>query len=105
MRSFKFNILFLALFAGTWGYSQNQNVGIGTTTPDPSSALEIQSTTGGLLIPRMLESQRTAISNPATGLMVYQTNSPEGFYYYDGSGTARLNLKGKTYMRKLLISL
>ena len=35
-------------------------VGVGTTTPDASSALDITSTTKGLLIPRMTETQRWA---------------------------------------------
>ncbi len=60
-------------------------VGIGTETPDASSALDITSTTAGILVPRMLESERTAISNPATGLLVYQTDGAAGFWYYSGS--------------------
>ena len=56
--------------ATTWA-----QVGIGTTTPVPSAALEIKDTTRGLLIPRMTMVQRNAISTPATGLMVYQTDS------------------------------
>ena len=60
-------------------------VGIGTVTPDASSALEIESTSAGILIPRMTEAQRTAIGSPATGLLVYQTNNTAGFWYYSGS--------------------
>tara|TARA_B100000886_G_scaffold33020_1_gene20570 strand:- start:186 stop:1466 length:1281 start_codon:yes stop_codon:yes gene_type:complete len=57
-------------------------VGINTGAPDPSAALEISSTEKGLLIPRMSKAQRDAIPTPATGLMIYQTDSLEGFYYY-----------------------
>ena len=46
-------------------------VGINTTSPNPSAALDIVSTTQGILIPRMTTVQKTAISNPASGLMVY----------------------------------
>tara|TARA_B110000305_G_C19353372_1_gene595462 strand:- start:669 stop:1169 length:501 start_codon:yes stop_codon:yes gene_type:complete len=60
-------------------------VGIGTTTPDASSVLDITSTTKGLLIPRMTVADRDAISPAATGLMVYQTDGTAGFYYYNGS--------------------
>jgi hypothetical protein len=60
-------------------------VGIGTTTPDASSALDITSTTKGLLIPRMTETQRDAISPAVTGLMIYQTDGTAGFYHYNGS--------------------
>jgi hypothetical protein len=46
-------------------------VGIGTTTPDASAALEIESTTKGFLPPRMTLAQINAIATPAEGLMVY----------------------------------
>jgi hypothetical protein len=60
-------------------------VGIGTTTPAASSVLELSSTSRGLLPPRMTEVQRNAISSPATGLLVYQTDGSTGLYHYDGS--------------------
>jgi len=60
-------------------------VGIGTSSPDPSSVLELSSTDKGFLIPRMTSAQRSAISSPATGLMVFQTDGSPGFYFYDGS--------------------
>ena len=61
-------------------------VGIGTTTPDASSALDITSTTKGLLIPRMTNAQRQAISNPAAGLLVFVTDLDGGsFMFYDGT--------------------
>jgi hypothetical protein len=46
-------------------------VGIGTTTPDASAALEIESTTKGFLLPRMTLAQINAIATPVEGLMVY----------------------------------
>ena len=55
-------------------------VGIGTSSPAPSAALHIKSNNTGLLIPRMTEAERNAISAPAEGLMVYQTNSSAGIY-------------------------
>jgi hypothetical protein len=61
------------------------SAGIGTTTPNASSILEIKSTTQGMLAPRMTAAQRNAIGSPAIGLLIYQTNSTPGFYYYDGS--------------------
>ena len=60
-------------------------VGINTNTPDTSSALDIESTTGGILIPRLTEIQRDAVLGPATGLMIYQTDEDSGFYFYNGS--------------------
>jgi hypothetical protein len=60
-------------------------IGINNENPDASAALDITSTTGGLLVPRMTETQRDAISPAATGLMIYQTDGTAGFYYYNGS--------------------
>lgn len=68
------------------GYlSSTAQVGIGTTTPDPSALLEIQSTNSGLLIPRLSLTQRNAIVNPATGLLIYQTGTGSTFYFYNGT--------------------
>ena len=65
-------------------------VGINTSSPHESAALDIVSTTGGLLVPRMTETQRDAITSAATGLMIYQTDGTAGFYYYNGSSWATL---------------
>ena len=72
-------------------------VGVGTTTPDASSALDITSATAGLLIPRMPIEQRDAISSPAIGLMIYQIDGTAGFYYYNGSSWAEVAATSKTY--------
>ncbi len=71
-------------------------VGIGTTTPDASSALDITSTTKGLLIPRMTNAQRQAISNPAAGLQVFVTDLDGGsFIFYDGTEWGTLSFTKK----------
>ena len=88
-----FTLLAVVLLTATT-YAQ---VGVGTTTPDASSALDITSTTKGLLIPRMTETQRDAISSPATGLMIYQTDGTVGFYYYNGSSWVEVAATSKTY--------
>ena len=53
-------------------------VGIGTTTPDASAALDITSTTGGLLVPRMTAVQRDAITSPAQGLIIFCSDCASG---------------------------
>lgn len=64
-------------------------VGIGTINPNTSAALDIESTSKGLLIPRMTAAQRVAINTPADGLVVYQTDSNPGLYcYVNGSWSA-----------------
>jgi hypothetical protein len=77
-----FTLLAAVLLTATT-YAQ---IGINNENPDASAALDITSTTGGLLVPRMTETQRDAISPAATGLMIYQTDGTAGFYYYNGSG-------------------
>lgn len=51
------------------------NVGIGTNSPDASAALDIASTNKGFLPPRMTSTERDAISNPAKGLMIFNTTT------------------------------
>lgn len=74
--------LFLLSFAAT------AQVGIGTSTPDASAALDISSNAKGLLVPHLTAAQRSGISQPATGLLVYQTDSVQGFYYNTGTPAA-----------------
>ena len=61
-------------------------VSIGASGADASAVLDVVSTTKGFLFPRMTETQRNAIGSPATGLMVYQTDSDEGVYIYKSFG-------------------
>jgi hypothetical protein len=60
-------------------------VGVGTSSPAASSILDVTATDKGFLPPRMTAAQRTAISSPATGLIVYQTDGTSGLYIYSGS--------------------
>lgn len=49
-------------------------VGIGIlASANPSAALEIESTTRGLGLPRLTTTQKNAVSNPRAGLLVYDT--------------------------------
>ena len=70
------------LFCTVLSYAQ---VGINTDNPDTSSALDIESSTGGILIPRLTQTERDAIPFPATGLMIYQEDQTAGFYFFDGA--------------------
>ena len=60
-------------------------VGINIETPDASAALDITSTTGGLLPPRMTSAQRDNIVSPVEGLIVFCTDC--------GSGEGELQVK------------
>ena len=70
--------------------------GIGTTTPDASAKLDISSTNKGLLAPRMTAAQKTAISLPANGLLIYQTDGVTGFYINTGTSASPAWLRVNT---------
>ena len=70
-------------------------VGIGTSTPDASAKLEVNSTSKGLLIPQISltgSSDATTIASPATSLLVYNTATTSdvtpGYYYNAGTTTS-----------------
>ena len=86
---FKYLLIYIFVSIPSLFYGQ---VGIGTSSPDPSAALEITSTSDdkGILIPRLTISQRNAISgvvSPANGLLIFQIDSTPGFYYYSTSSS------------------
>jgi Collagen triple helix repeat (20 copies) len=84
---------FLLMAFTTITKAQN-NVGVNTSTPHPSAALDVQSTTQGMLVPRMTAAQRDSISLPAAGLLVYQSDAPSGFYFYNGIAWSMLGAAG-----------
>ncbi|WP_139925094.1 hypothetical protein [Hymenobacter sp. DG01] len=89
--------------------AQTGSVGIGVAVPNASAALDISSTSKGLLPPRLTLAQRDAIVTPAEGLIVYQTDNTPGIYQRtatswvrmvadnlgDHTATQNLNLNGK----------
>ena len=77
-------ILTAILFCTATNYSQ---VAINTdgSIPESSAMLDVKSSNKGILIPRMLETDRTSIQSPAKGLLVYQTDADSGFYYNAGN--------------------
>lgn len=73
----------LLIFVGVALYAQ-QNMGVGTANPDPSSILDLQANDKGILVPRMTTADRNNISAPASGLLVYDTDV-KTFFYFDGT--------------------
>ena len=75
-----------ASFASLFDITNTGQVVIGTSTPTVSAKLDIQSTTQGILIPRMNTSERNLIGggSPATGLQIYNTDT-NAFQYWNGS--------------------
>jgi len=84
MKHVLFYIL-LSLFAIS---TTNAQTGIGTATPNASAKLEIAATDKGLLIPRLTSTQKTSISSPANGLLIYQTDGVIGFYVNTGTAAS-----------------
>ena len=81
-----FRTSFFTLLLVFFAYSSFAQVGINTdnSAPDVSAILDIKSTTKGMLAPRMTTAQRTAISSPATGLLVFDIDIAS-FWFYDGT--------------------
>ncbi|CAM4183375.1 MULTISPECIES: hypothetical protein [Flavobacterium] len=95
--------LFLLLFV--FPLFLNAQVGINTTNPDNSSMLDITATDKGLLIPRVsIPNLNVAapITNPATSLLIFNTNTITGvgFYYWDGSKWTQL-IDGTNHWSKI----
>jgi len=86
------SVLFVILVLATSIKSYSQGVAINNdgSEANGSAMLDITSTNSGLLIPRMTAGQRGAITSPANGLLVFQTDGEAGFYYYTGSSWLRI---------------
>lgn len=86
MRNLKFNLtLTLVIASFSLAFSQGVAINNDGSSAHGSAMLDVKSTDAGLLIPRMTQAQRNAISSPATGLMIYQTDNTAGFYYNSGT--------------------
>lgn len=81
----KYVSLHLLLVCHILSFSQ---VGIGTTSPNAKSILDLNSSTKGLLLPRLTSTERTAMNLTASdaGMMVFQTFPNKGSYMFDGTG-------------------
>jgi trimeric autotransporter adhesin len=89
---YKFIVTFLGACLIYLNTIAQQNVGIGTNTPNASSLLELKSSNKGLLVPRVnliSETDIATIVNPATSLFIYNTNNSlpdgEGHYFWNGT--------------------
>ncbi len=66
----KITALILLMFCSLASMAQ---VGIGTNSPNANAALDVVSTSQGMVFPRMTTTQRNAISSPAKGLTIFNT--------------------------------
>ncbi len=78
-------VTILAALASGFTLTANAQLKVGNnpTTLNSSAVLDVESTTKGFLLPRMTTAQRTAITNPAAGLQVYDTET-KSLWYFDG---------------------
>jgi len=94
-------VLFVLAISISSVISQN-NMGVGTNTPDASAILDLTATDMGLLIPRVtlvgVSNGTNPISSPATGLLVYNSAGvlATGFYYWDGSQWVQVGAAGSS---------
>ncbi len=65
-------------------------LGVGTANPAASAALEINSSTGALLLPRMTTAQRNALT-PQEGMLIYNTDLVKFQGYINGSTSSILH--------------
>lgn len=79
----KCRTFFFGLVLSIFPVLTQAQVGIGTTIPDSSAALDVKSINQGLLPPRMDSAQRDAIQTPAEGLVIYNTTE-KCLQYWDG---------------------
>lgn len=98
MKNYFLTVIYL-LFAGFAGEklsAQNIAINMDGSTPDVSAMLDIVNSSKGLLIPRVSLTSTTdasTIANPATSLLVYNTNASitgeyaAGVGYYYNAGT------------------
>jgi len=62
----------------------DSRVGIGTNSVDSGATLEVDGTTGGILLPRLTTTQRDALT-PVNGLMIYNTTTSKFQGYAGGA--------------------
>lgn len=89
----KYTAAILVLSIAFSGKSLSAQTVIGGSTPDNSAMLDVQGTSRGFLPPRLTSAQRDAISNPAEGLVIYNTetdclNHFSGTRWYEHCGAA-----------------
>ena len=73
----------------TSGLIVSNNIGVGTTTPDSKSILDLTSTTQGFLPPRMTNVQITGITSPPEGLTIYSTDA-KTLVFYNGTSWQKI---------------
>ncbi|MGM0409065.1 MAG: tail fiber domain-containing protein [Bacteroidota bacterium] len=97
MKHFYLKLIYISLIFSLLTFSGNsQNIAVTddeSYVADSSAMLDVKSVTKGLLVPRVTSAQRTSITLPATGLLVYDTDL-ERFYFYNGAEWKNISAEG-----------
>jgi len=97
--------LLIGMFFTFYSSAFAQGVGVGTSTPNISSVLELSSTTKGFLPPRMTYAQRIAIPSPTAGLIMYCVDCGSYGELQIYNGTSWTNIIGDPPVPVLVVGL
>ncbi len=98
-------ILVIFLFIHISVIAQNVSINESGALPDSSAMLDVSSASKGFLMPRMTQTQRLAIDNPANGLMVLQTNGSFGLYIYNNAAATWSQILDSAHIYSLIATL
>ena len=90
----KFSKIILALSFIIISFATQAQVGIGTNNPAATAQLEVSSTSKGFLPPRMTYTQKVAITNPASGLIIWCSDCGSNGELQVFNGSSWTNLVG-----------
>ncbi|MBO9201397.1 MULTISPECIES: tail fiber domain-containing protein [Niastella] len=91
------SVLLFSLFCiSIPGTAQSVAINTDGSTANASAILDVKSDTKGLLIPRLTTVQRTAITSPATGLLVFDTDT-NTFWFFDGTIWKKMDAAGNDW--------
>ncbi len=88
-------LLILIMLISATAFAQSVGINSDGSTPDASAMLDVKSTSKGFLAPRV--SSTGDVTSPATGLLVYQTSVPSGYYFYNGTNWLALGVGDYSY--------
>jgi hypothetical protein len=87
MRSVLLLLLLICFVEGS--FAQSAAINTDGSNADASAILDVKSTNKGMLVPRMTTAQRTAIASPAKGLLVFDNDTGD-FWFYNGTAWTSL---------------
>ncbi len=76
------NKIFIFLFLMAPIFLKAQSVGIGTTSPNASSVPDLGLSAKPLVLPRLTGTQMNSVTNPAIGMIIYNSDEIPNNYNY-----------------------